>query len=114
MSWRRCGRRCYLLDGKFAYAEPLRLALQQISWGRPSPLDSPVQRTIALGITGAADGHEVSQRLAKIETAIFRRKTIVFEYYTMERDDTGAAQDRPLPAAVPGRPVLRGRALARA
>jgi predicted DNA-binding transcriptional regulator YafY len=76
----------YLLDGKFAYAEPLRLALQQISWGRPSPLDSPVQRTIALGITGAADGHEVSQRLAKIETAIFRRKTIVFEYYTMERD----------------------------
>ncbi len=76
----------YLLDGKFAYAEPLRLALQQISWGRPSPLDSPLQRTIALGITGAADGHEVSQRLAKVETAIFRRKTIVFEYYTMERD----------------------------
>jgi proteasome accessory factor C len=75
-----------LLDGKFAYAEPLRLALQQISWGRPSPLDSPVQQTIALGITGAADGHEISQRLAKIETAIFRRKTIVFEYYTMERD----------------------------
>src|SRR5580704_14448677 len=76
----------HLLDGKFAYAEPLRLALQQLSWGRPSPLDSPVQRTIALGITGAADGHEVSQRLAKIETAIFRRKTVVFEYYTMERD----------------------------
>jgi proteasome accessory factor C len=27
-----------LLDGEFAYAEPLRLALQQVSWGRPSPL----------------------------------------------------------------------------
>ena len=26
-----------LLDGEFAYAEPLRMALQQISWGRPSP-----------------------------------------------------------------------------
>ncbi len=76
----------HLLDGKFAYAEPLRLALQQISWGRPSPLDSPAQHTIALGITGAADGHELSQRLAKIETAIFRRKTILFEYYTMARD----------------------------
>jgi proteasome accessory factor BC len=85
----------YLLDGKFAYAEPLRLALQQISWGRPSPLDSPVQRTVSLGITGAADGHEVSQRLAKIETAIFRRKTIVFDYYTMERDDTGARKVDP-------------------
>ena len=78
-----------LLDGRFAYAEPLRLALQQIAWGRPSPLDSPLQRTISLGITGAADGHELSQRLAKIETAIFRRKTIVFDYYTMQRDARG-------------------------
>jgi proteasome accessory factor C len=85
----------HLLDGKFAYAEPLRLALQQLSWGRESPLDSPVQRTIALGITGAADGHDVSQRLAKIETAIFRRKTILFEYYTMERDETGARRIDP-------------------
>src|SRR5213596_3587294 len=76
-----------LLDGEFAYAEPLRLALQQISWGRPSPLKAPEQQTVALGITGAAGGHDVSQRLAKIETAIFRRKTIVFDYYTMERDD---------------------------
>jgi proteasome accessory factor BC len=78
-----------LLDGEFAYAEPLRLALQQISWGRPSPLSSPEQSTVALGITGSAGGHEVSQRLAKIETAIFRRKTIVFDYYTMERDEVG-------------------------
>jgi proteasome accessory factor BC len=78
-----------LLDGEFAYAEPLRLALQQISWGRPSPLNSPVQHTVALGITGSAGGHDVSHRLAKIETAIFRRKTIVFEYYTMERDEVG-------------------------
>ncbi len=30
-----------LLDGEFAYAEPLRLALQQITWGRPSPLRAP-------------------------------------------------------------------------
>ena len=95
MSWPALWTALYLLDGKFAYAEPLRLALQQISWGRPSPLDSPVQRTIALGITGAADGHEVSQRLAKIETAIFRRKTIVFDYYTMERDETGARKVDP-------------------
>ncbi len=79
----------HLLDGEFAYAEPLRLALQQISWGRPSPLRSPEQSTVALGITGSAGGHEVSQRLAKIETAIFRRKTIVFDYYTMERDEVG-------------------------
>jgi predicted DNA-binding transcriptional regulator YafY len=84
-----------LLDGEFAYAEPLRLALQQISWGRPSPLTAPEQRTVALGITGSAGGHEVSHRLAKIETAIFRRKTIVFDYYTMERDEEGARKVDP-------------------
>ena len=78
-----------LLDGEFAYAEPLRLALQQISWGRPSPLQAPDQRSVALGITAAAGGRDVSQRLSKIDTAIYRRKTIEFDYYTMERDDTG-------------------------
>ena len=85
----------HLLDGEFAYAEPLRLALQQISWGRPSPLRSPEHSTVALAITGSAGGHEISQRLAKIETAIFRRKTILFDYYTMERDDVGTRRVDP-------------------
>jgi predicted DNA-binding transcriptional regulator YafY len=89
------GTALHLLDGEFAYAEPLRLALQQISWGRPSPLSSPVQTTIRLNLTGSAGGHDVSQRLAKIETAIFRRKTVVFDYYTMERDDRGARKVDP-------------------
>jgi proteasome accessory factor C len=75
-----------LLDGEFAYAEPLRLALQQLSWGKPSPLSAPENRQVALGVTAGAGGRELSQRLAKVETAIFRRKTIVFEYYTMGRD----------------------------
>jgi predicted DNA-binding transcriptional regulator YafY len=78
-----------LLDGEFAYAEPLRLALQQITWGRPSPLRAPEQRSVALGITASAGGHELSARLAKVETAIFRNKTITFDYYTMERDEVG-------------------------
>jgi proteasome accessory factor BC len=75
-----------LLDGEFAYAEPLRLALQQLSWGRPSPHAAPDQRALGLGITASAGGHELSQRLVKVDTAISRRKTIVFEYHTMERD----------------------------
>jgi proteasome accessory factor BC len=75
-----------LLDGEFAYAEPLRLALQQLSWGKPSPLDAPEQRTVALAVTAGAGGRELSQRLSKVETAIFRRKTIVFDYYTIGRD----------------------------
>ena len=84
-----------LLDGEFAYAEPLRLALQQITWGRPSPLQAPEQRSVALGITASAGGHELSARLAKIETAIFRNKTITFDYYTMARDETGSRKVDP-------------------
>jgi proteasome accessory factor C len=84
-----------LLDGEFAYAEPLRLALQQITWGRPSPLQAPEQRSVALGITASAGGHELSARLAKVETAIFRNKTIVFEYYTMERDEVSTRRVDP-------------------
>jgi proteasome accessory factor C len=84
-----------LLDGEFAYAEPLRLALQQITWGRPSPLRAPEQRSVALGITASAGGHELSARLAKVETAIFRNKTIVFEYYTMGRDEVSSRRVDP-------------------
>src|SRR3712207_3247474 len=73
-----------LLDGEFAYAEPLRLALQQISWGRPSPLHTT--DGLKLNITASAGGQELSQRLAKVETAIFRNKTITFEYYSLQRD----------------------------
>ncbi len=75
-----------LLSGEFAYAEPLRLALQQLSWGKPSPLAGPEHRSVALAVTADAGGRELSQRLSKVETAIFRRKTILFDYYTMGRD----------------------------
>jgi proteasome accessory factor C len=83
----------YLLDGEFAYAEPLRLALQQISWGRPSPLATT--GGLRLNITASAGGHELSQRLAKIETAIFRQKTITFEYYSLQRDSLDARKVDP-------------------
>ncbi|HEX2071449.1 MAG TPA: WYL domain-containing protein, partial [Thermoleophilaceae bacterium] len=75
-----------LLDGEFAYAEPLRLALQQLSWGKPSPLSDAGQQTVRMAMTADSGGRELSQRLSKIETAIFRRKTIVFDYYTLGRD----------------------------
>lgn len=75
-----------LLDGEFAYAEPLRLALQQLTWGRPNPLEEPGVQTVGLGVTANVDGHELSQHLAKVETAIFRCKTITFEYHSISRD----------------------------
>ena len=77
-----------LLDGEFAYAEPLRLALQQITWGRPSPLGTDSRQTIGLGITASSGGGELTGRLAKVDTAIYRRKRIEFEYFTMQSGAT--------------------------
>jgi proteasome accessory factor BC len=84
-----------LLDGRFAYAEPLRLALQQVSWGKPNPLSAGESAPVDVAVTASAGGRELSQRLAKIETAISRRKTIEFDYYTMERDEESARKVDP-------------------
>ena len=88
-SWPPCGTALSLLtDGGFAYAEPLRLALQQVAWGHPNPLGEAERAPVEMAMTASAGGRDLSQRLSKIETAISRRKTIEFTYYTMERDDT--------------------------
>lgn len=79
----------YLLEGQFAYAEPLRLALQHLTLGRPSPLDDHAARTVAVNLLGSRHTHEVSTHLIKIESAISRRKTIRFRYYSIGRDDHG-------------------------
>jgi proteasome accessory factor C len=76
-----------LTDGGFAYAEPLRLALQQVAWGHPNPLSEGERAPIEMAMTASAGGRDLSQRLSKIETAISRRKTIEFTYYTMERGE---------------------------
>ena len=77
-----------LTDGGFAYAEPLRLALQQVAWGHPNPLKEGERAPVEMAMTASAGGRDLSQRLSKIETAISRRKTIEFTYYTMERGET--------------------------
>jgi predicted DNA-binding transcriptional regulator YafY len=77
-----------LTDGGFAYAEPLRLALQQVAWGHPNPVSEGDKAPVEMAMTASAGGRDLSQRLSKIETAISRRKTIEFTYYTMERDET--------------------------
>ena len=84
-----------LLDGEFAYAEPLRLALQQVSWGRPSPLIEGEEAPIEVKLSKAGGGRDLSQRLAKIETAISRRKTIEFSYYSLQRDETSDRKVNP-------------------
>ncbi|HEV2812694.1 MAG TPA: WYL domain-containing protein, partial [Solirubrobacteraceae bacterium] len=50
---------------------------------------------LRLNITASAGGHDLSQRLAKIETAIFRQKTITFDYYSLQRDSLDARKVDP-------------------
>jgi proteasome accessory factor C len=77
-----------LTDGGFAYAEPLRLALQQVAWGHPNPLNEGERAPVEMAMTASAGGRDLSQRLSKIETAISRRKTVEFTYFTMESGET--------------------------
>ncbi len=77
----------YLLEGQFAYAEPLRLALQHLTLGRPSPLDDHAARTVAVNLLGPGYSPDVAAYLTKIESAIGRRKTIRFSYYSIGRDE---------------------------
>ncbi len=77
----------YVLEGQFAYAEPLRLALQHLTLGRPSPLDDHAARTVSVNLLGGDYSPEVAAHLSKIESAISRRKTIRFTYYSIGRDE---------------------------
>lgn len=77
----------YLLEGQFAYAEPLRLALQHLTLGRPSPFDDHAARTVAVNLLGPGYSSDVAAHLTKIESAIGRRKTIRFTYYSIGRDE---------------------------
>ena len=72
----------YLLEGQFAYAEPLRLALQNLALGRPNPSDDAAP-DVSLRLLGSGFTSEVAARLQKIETAVSRQRTIVFPYWAI-------------------------------
>jgi proteasome accessory factor C len=48
-----------------------------------------------LNITASAGAGELSQHLTKVETAIFRHKTITFDYYSLQRDSLDARKVDP-------------------
>ena len=77
----------YLLEGQFAYAEPLRLALQNLALGRADRSD-PGPQTAQIDLLGSAYTPEISQRLAKLEQAISKQRTIRFTYWTARSDST--------------------------
>jgi proteasome accessory factor BC len=74
----------YLLEGKFAYAEPLRLALQNLALGRPTLADeAPSATALRVEMRDPDYSAEMPGRLAKLETAISKQRTVKFSYRAM-------------------------------
>src|SRR5437899_2371294 len=77
----------YLLEGKFAYAEPLRLALQNLALGRPGFADAPSETALRVEVLDPDYSPEMPGRLAKLEGAISKQRTVKFEYWSISRDE---------------------------
>jgi proteasome accessory factor C len=78
----------YLLEGKFAYAEPLRLALQNLALGRPGFIEAPTETAGRVEVLDPDYSPETPGRLAKLENAISKQRTVKFEYWSISSDKT--------------------------
>ena len=76
----------YLLENSFAYAEPLRLALQNLVLGRPGFRDAPTATAERVRVTSPDYSPELAGRLSKLENAIAKQRTITFSYWSPSRD----------------------------
>ena len=77
----------YLLEGKFAYAEPLRLALQNLALGRGGFAEPPTDTALRVEVVDQDYTPEMSGRLGKLESAISKQRTVKFPYWSISRDD---------------------------
>jgi proteasome accessory factor BC len=77
----------YLLEGKFAYAEPLRLALQNLALGRPGFAEAPTQTAMRVEVLDPEYSTEMQGRLGKLEAAISKQRTVKFPYWSISRDE---------------------------
>jgi proteasome accessory factor BC len=76
----------YMLEGTFAYAEPLRLALQNLALGRPGFDDAPTATAASVQVRDPDYSPEMAGRLSKLESAISKQRTIKFSYWSPRRD----------------------------
>src|ERR687886_1099704 len=76
----------YLLEGKFAYAEPLRLALQNLALGRPGFAEAATDTAVRVEVLDPDYSPEMPGRLGKLEGAISKQRTIKFPYFSISRN----------------------------
>jgi len=79
----------YLLEGRFAYAEPLRLALQNLALGRASGAldDAPTENAVRVEVRDPDYSPELQGRLGRLEGAISKQRTVKFRYWSIARDE---------------------------
>jgi proteasome accessory factor C len=77
----------FLLEGQFAYAEPLRLALQNLALGRPGAAEAPTATAVRVEVLDRDYSPETSGRLAKLDAAISKQRTVKFDYWAIGRDE---------------------------
>src|ERR1051325_6513443 len=77
----------FLLEGKFAYAEPLRLALQNLALGRPGFMDAATENAVRVEVLDPEYSAEMQGRLSKLEAAISKQRTVKFPYWSISRDE---------------------------
>jgi len=76
----------YLLEGQFAYAEPLRLALQNLALGREGFGEAASETAVRVEMLDPDYSAEMPGRLGKLEGAISKQRTIKFPYYSISRN----------------------------
>ena len=78
----------FLLEGRFAYAEPLRLALQNLTLGRSAGVLAapPTSTAVRVEVRDPDYSPETQSRLGKLEGAISKQRTVQFRYWSIYRD----------------------------
>src|SRR5256886_9256858 len=76
----------YLLEGQFAYAEPLRLALQNLALGRPGFEEAPTETAMRVEVLDPDYSPEMQGRLSKLEAAISKQRTVKVPHSSISRD----------------------------
>ena len=85
----------YYLEGKFAYAEPFRLALQNLALGRTGFSEPPTDTAERVRVSAPDYSPELAGRLAKLESAISKQRTVRFGYWSPRRARPGERSMNP-------------------
>jgi proteasome accessory factor C len=75
----------FVLEHRFAYSEPLRLALLSLTHGRPELLAAAT--TAPVSVLPAREAQRAASALPKLQQAAAAGKTVTFVYYSIGRDE---------------------------